>query len=105
MAYTKISLTNGLEVKTAPIGFSWTVFFFGGFPCLFRHDWVWAICLFIASALTSGIAAVVAAFFYNKIYVKSLLNSGWKIRQIPLDVTEEKLKNYLGFVELPMEKK
>ena len=47
MAYTTVLLTNGVEVKKAPIGFSWTVFCFGGWPPLFRQDWLWGVGLLI----------------------------------------------------------
>lgn len=105
MAYAKINLTNGVEVKTAPVGFSWTMFFFGGWPCLFRQDWVWGICMILACVLTYGLAGIVGAFFYNKVYIKNLINKGYKVRSLPPNLTEEGMKNYLGYIELPLENK
>lgn len=32
---------NTGQIKQAKIGFSWTVFFFGFFPAIFRGDWKW----------------------------------------------------------------
>lgn len=103
MAYTKINLTNGVDVKTAPVGFSWTMFFFGGWPCIFRQHWLWGIGMIIASMLTYGIAGIVGAFFYNKVYIKSLVDKGYRVRTLPPNLTEEGLKNYLGYITVPME--
>ena len=100
MAYTKISLTNGVEIKTAPVGFSWTTFFFGGWPALIRQDWIWGLGLLIACVFTWGIAGVVAAFFYNKVYIKTLFEKGYKLKETP-GITDEQLKIYLGYVVLP----
>ena len=49
MAYATIYLTNGIEIKKAPVGFSWTTFFFGGWPAIFRQDWLWGVLGIIGS--------------------------------------------------------
>jgi hypothetical protein len=103
MAYTKAFLSNGVEVKTAPIGFSWTTFFFGFWPAVFRFDWMWAAILFVACLLTYGIAGLVFAFFYNKIYLKRLLEKGYTFTSLG-GLTEDAMKNYLGYVNIPMMK-
>lgn len=100
MASTTVYLTNGVEIKKAPVGFSWTVLFFGGFPCLFRQDWLWGILLILGSTFTYGIAAFVCAFFYNKVYIKNLLNKGYKFSNTP-GITDDALKAYLGYMDLP----
>jgi hypothetical protein len=100
MAKATIYLTNGLEVKKAPVGFSWTVFFWGGWPCLFRQDWVWAILLLLACIFTYGIAGIVCAFFYNKVYIKSLIEKGYWIHDSN-QVSDTELKQYLSYLELP----
>lgn len=100
MAHATIYLTNGVEVKKAPVGFSWTVFLFGGWPPLFRQDWLWGIALIIACIFTWGIAGIVCSFFYNKVYIKSLIDKGYTINPSS-EVTDDYLKNYLGYVKLP----
>ena len=78
-------------IKSAPIGFSWTVFFFGGFPPLFRGDLKWAGIMWAGSAaavvfavMTFGVLFFlpwvfwfIFAFIYNKRYVTELLSNGF----------------------------
>lgn len=66
------------EIKT---GFSWTTLFFGCFPAMFRGDWKWAIIMILAAIVTSGISWLIFPFFYNRLYIKDLLNNGYR----PLD--------------------
>lgn len=100
MAYTTVYLTNGVEIKKAPVGFSWTVFIFGGWPALFRQDWLIGIALIIACIFTYGIAGIVCSFFYNKVYIKNLITKGYKFKDTP-GVSDEQLKAYLGYIEIP----
>lgn len=100
MAYTTVYLSNGVELKKAPVGYSWTTLFFGGWPAMFRQDWLWGICLIIGCVLTYGIAGIVCSFFYNKVYIKALIAKGYKFKEIP-GVSEEQLKSYLGYIEIP----
>lgn len=101
MAFTTIYLTNGVEIKKAPVGYSWTVLFWGGIPALFRQDWVWGIGLVAAGIFTGGLAGIICSFFYNKVYIKSLVDKGYIITDSP-GVSEEYLKNYLGYMTLPV---
>lgn len=85
----QITLTNNNtgEYKTAPIGFSWTTFFFGCFPALFRADWKWAGIQFILAWFTAGISWLVMPFIYNKLHIKDLINKGF----YPTSEHEEKI--------------
>ena len=85
---TKINMINpttGLT-KTGFYGFSWTTFFFGAFPALFRSDFLTFIGFFIVLCIiafaTFGFGAFVAmiiwAFMYNKYYTRKLIESGFK---------------------------
>jgi hypothetical protein len=84
MAYTSIVFENPHTgaIKEAPVGFSWTVFFFGFFPPLFRGDWKWAVIMFIIAMFTFGISGFVFMFIYNKLYIKDLIGSGFKAKSI-----------------------
>ena len=90
MNLKKITLTNEYtgQYKSAPTGFSWTTFFFGCFPALFRGDWKWAAIQFGLALVTAGISWLVMPFIYNKLYLKDLLNSGFY-------PTDEAQANYL----------
>ena len=83
----RVVLANEAGVtKDVKVGFSWTTFFFGFFPALFRGDLKWAAIMFILSvilgAFTLGIGAwicgIVFSFVYNKIYIKELLEKGYR---------------------------
>lgn len=73
-------------VKEVKKGFSWTLFFFGLFVPLIRGDLKWAVIMFLLQVLvgsfTLGIGALVVnlifAFIYNKIYIKELLEKGYR---------------------------
>lgn len=75
---------SGLS-KTVKVGFSWTTFFFGFFPALFRGDLKWAAIMFIASlaaaTFTLGFGAwipgIIFSFLYNKIYIRELIEKGY----------------------------
>ena len=81
MAFATITFKSKTGiVKDAPVGFSWTTFFFGFFPALIRGDWLWAVIIFATSFVTLGVAALVFAFIYNRLYIQSLLKQGYKVK-------------------------
>ncbi|MBH5318790.1 DUF2628 domain-containing protein [Paenibacillus sp. GSMTC-2017] len=79
-----INAAGGL--KSVKVGFSWTTFFFGFFPALFRGDLKWAAIMFLtASAIgffTLGFGAwipgIIFSFIYNNMYIKELLEKGYR---------------------------
>ena len=79
MAFSTLNLKHPeFEVtKEVPVGFSWTILFFGFFPPLFRGDFKWGLIMLIAALFTSFISSLIFMFIYNKLYVKSLLDSGY----------------------------
>ena len=82
MASNTIYFENPISGQTreAPIGFSWTTFWFGPFPMLFRSSWKWALILFLLAMITWAMSNIVFAFFINKLYVKDLIAEGYKAR-------------------------
>ncbi len=71
--------------KTGYYGFSWTTFFFGFFPALFRSDFITFIGGFTISVIigifTMGIGSIfigiIWAFMYNKYYTRKLIENGY----------------------------
>ncbi len=81
MAFATINFQNKSGVvKEAPVGFSWTTFFFGFFPALIRGDWLWALIICAATFVTFGLSGIVFAFIYNRIYIQGLLKQGFKVK-------------------------
>ena len=69
---------NGI-VKDAPVGFSWTTFFTFLFVPWCSGDWTWPIFILIASPITFGLAGILFAFIYNRIYIEGLLKQGYAV--------------------------
>ena len=70
--------------RTAPVGFSWTSFFFGPIPCLFRQDWQTAIVVFLLSIVLGFFGLnlvlwILQGFFYNKYYLETLVKEGYEV--------------------------
>ena len=70
--------THSGMLKSAPIGFSWTTFFFGPFPALFRGDLKWFIIMLIVGVFTIWIANfIIFGAIYNKRYLVDLMSKGF----------------------------
>ncbi len=69
----QVNLTKDSIAKKGLIGFSWTTFFFGFFVPLLRADWIVFIVLFFLQLVTFGVASLVFAFIYNKMYTRNLI--------------------------------
>lgn len=65
-------------VKKGLYGFSWTIFFFGGFPYLFRGDLLMALVLIIVQWITFGFGTLIWAFLANKSYTTRLVEQGYQ---------------------------
>jgi hypothetical protein len=68
-------------VKTAPVGFSWTMLLFGIFVPMIRGDWKWFFIGLAIAIFTFGLGWLIVLFMYNKIYIKNLMEKGY----IPAD--------------------
>lgn len=81
-------------VKQIKVGFSWTTFFWGFFPALFRGDWKWALIMGIVAFITFGISWLVFPFIYNKLYIRDLLSKGYK----PADEASRSILRQKGII-------
>lgn len=90
MAFAKLVLENPNTgfMRVAPVGFSWTCFFFGFLPPLFRGDWKWFFIMLICAVLTWGFSGIVFIFIYNKLYIKDLIQNGYKVKAIEKSTIE-----------------
>lgn len=83
MAYNKVILTKedtpASERKHAPVGFSWTTFFFGFIIALVRDDWKWGVIQLILVFVTLGLSGLVFPFVYNKMYLTGLIAKGYRV--------------------------
>lgn len=88
MAFTTLIMQNQFtkEIRNAPVGFSWTSFFFGPFvPLLRGHGSGFALWLVLA-LVTAGLSNFVQMFVYNKMYIKSLISNGFQVKYSPMPV-------------------
>lgn len=65
------------QVKQIKVGFSWTTFFFGPLPSLFRMDWLNFLIMTGAAFITMGISWIVFPFIYNKMCITHLIKNGF----------------------------
>lgn len=82
--------TQSGVMKTGLYGFSWTTFFFSGFPALIRGDLVTGVLVLLLSFSSLWIVAIVWAFLYNRVYTTRLLESGYVFCDTPDKVEEAK---------------
>lgn len=88
MAHATISFENPQsgQMREAPVGFSWTVLFFGFFPALFRSHWVGFAIIALASFATFGLSNLLFMFIYNRMYVKHLISEGFRAKSASADL-------------------
>lgn len=98
---SEIALTHssGLRRK-AYVGWSWTSFFFGGFPALFRGDFfgffVWFVVALVLSILTYGIGGLIFwlvwSAIYNRWHTRRLIERGYQITGAAMPLEQAKLR-------------
>lgn len=79
MAYSVITFENPRtgQIRQAPIGFSWSGLFLGGFVPLYRGDYKWFLLWWLIAFFTGGIGWIVLPFTYNKTYLSHLQSEGF----------------------------
>lgn len=66
--------------RTAPIGFNWRLLQFGALLPMYQREWKLCLLVTVGGALTFSVSNVLLAFFYNKLYVRSLIAAGFLAR-------------------------
>ena len=79
-------------VQKGFFGFSWTTFFFGGWPAIFRGDFIVGVMFVVLQFFTFGIASIIWAFLYNKSYTRKLLEKGYQFADSEGVVSLAKMK-------------
>ncbi len=69
-------------IKEAPLGFNWKLLFFPGIIPLLRGDFKTMFIMFLLMLPTLGFIFPIYAAKYNKMYVVSLLEKGYKVSQV-----------------------
>lgn len=82
------------QLRTAKVGFSWTVLFFCFCVPIFRGDAKWAVIMFASNVLTLWLANLIFCFTYNGTYIRELLSRGFQ----PADVESRKILINKGFI-------
>lgn len=97
----KLTLQNPASgiIRSVPVGFSWTTLFFGPLPALFRGDFKWFFVQLLLDVLFI-IPLFIFPFLYNRLYLKKLLEGGYKVKAVE-GTTIEVLNRRLR-LELPM---
>lgn len=87
-----IFLVKNGGVKEVPTGFSWTTFFLVFFPALIRGDIKWGVIMLGLALTTGGLSNLIFPFIYNKIYIKSLIEMGYR----PKGSSDEEILKDMG---------
>jgi uncharacterized membrane protein len=85
---------NTGAIKVAPVGFSWTSFFFSGIPALMRGHIGMGVIQIILSMVSFSFSNIVFGFIYNKMYIKHMISEGAKMSSATL--SDDALKAKLG---------
>ena len=70
------------------MGFSWTMFFFGFFPPMFRGDWKWfgivlglgVLAAIVTFGLGGWVPGIIGSFIWNKSYLNNLVGQGFQLK-------------------------
>ncbi len=74
-----VSMKNDVGlVRQVKVGFSWTAFFFGGFPFFFRGIPLYGVVWVLLALVTYGITNLILCFIINKQTAHYYLEHGYK---------------------------
>lgn len=93
------------QLRRAPVGYSWTMFFFGPFAPMVRGDWKWAGIIFlmaIVAAVISGgflgwLPGLIGSFMWNRSYLDRLISDGFQVKATEKGSSLDKIDRELGY--------
>ena len=86
-----VAMTNYAgSLRQVKVGFSWTAFFFGGFPFFFRGMATHGVIWIVLAVITFGISNLILMFIINKQTAHHYLENGYRPSGEGWDVAGEK---------------
>ncbi len=84
MAYNTIYFQNQQtgQTRRAPVGYAWSVLFFGPFVFLARKEWMLFVMTLVLTVLTLHISNIVLSFKVNRMYIQMLINQGYRVAKV-----------------------
>lgn len=116
MAYAKVTVSDGIDIKTIPVGFSWSSLFLGWIVPMWRGEWAVG-CLFLLIGISGtalqlngqyilGVVVSLPAwwlpFCFNRWHLRKLiLEKEFKVLSRNNQITDAKLHAELGIDSIP----
>ena len=119
MAFAKITLSDGINIKTIPVGISWSCLFLGCIVPFWRQEWVIGFLYLGLSMISSaaqyaypslnplwmGLSLVPVMWFvfcFNQWHLRKLiLKEEYFVLSLNNQITDAKLREVLGIVTIP----
>jgi hypothetical protein len=79
-------------IATGYYGFSWTTFFFNGFPALLRRDYATGLAVIVLAIVSFLILPMLWAFVYNRVYTLRLIDRGYEIQGTEEEIARARRK-------------
>ncbi len=97
MAFAVVTFRHPImrSIRPTPLGFSWTMLFFGIFVPLARSDWKHFLISTALAIFTSGLSWLVYPFWYNWINVRNVIKEGLILEHLG-GATEKRFREYVG---------
>lgn len=101
MAYNTIYFEHQIthQARRAPVGYAWTVLFFGPLPFLARREWMWFAVMALLTVFTLHLSNVFLSFKINRYYINWLVAHGYRVARVKHG-SAKRLARKLG-MELP----
>lgn len=91
MAYNTIYFQNPHtdQSRRAPVGYAWTVLFFGPLVFLARKEWMLFAITLVLTLITAHLSNVFLSFKGNRMYIQMLVNVGYRVDKVTRGTVEQ----------------